>query len=110
MLALAKASMLRPRLLLVDELSLGLAPTVVGQLLQRVHDLRAAGTTIVLVEQSVNLALPVCERAYLLERGTLRFSGLGKDLLERGDLLRAVFLHGADAGSEAARKAPGGTP
>ena len=97
MLALAKAAILRPRLLLIDELSLGLAPTVVGELLDRVQDLRAAGTTIVLVEQSVNLALSVCERAYFLERGTVRFTGPGSELLQRTDLLRAVFLHGADA-------------
>jgi ABC-type branched-subunit amino acid transport system ATPase component/predicted MFS family arabinose efflux permease len=92
MLALAKAAILRPRLLLIDELSLGLAPTVVGELLDRVGDLREAGSTIVLVEQSVNLALSVCERAYFLERGEVRFSGRGDDLLARDDLLRAVFL------------------
>jgi ABC-type branched-subunit amino acid transport system ATPase component/predicted MFS family arabinose efflux permease len=92
MLALAKAAILRPRLLLIDELSLGLAPTVVGELLDRVGDLREAGSTIVLVEQSVNLALSVCERAYFLERGEVRFSGRGEDLLARDDLLRAVFL------------------
>lgn len=92
MLALAKAAILRPRLLLIDELSLGLAPAVVGELLARVNDLREAGSTIVLVEQSVNLALSVCERAYFLERGSVRFSGLGSELLTRDDLLRAVFL------------------
>ena len=92
MLALAKAAILRPRVLLIDELSLGLAPTVVGELLDRVNDLREAGSTIVLVEQSVNLALSVCERAYFLERGQVRFEGLGRDLLARDDLLRAVFL------------------
>lgn len=92
MLALAKAAILRPRLLLIDELSLGLAPAVVAELLARVDDLRAAGSTIVLVEQSVNLALSVCERAYFLEHGSVRFSGPGSDLLGRDDLLRAVFL------------------
>ena len=97
MLALAKAAILRPRLLLVDELSLGLAPAVVGDLMGRLVALRDQGSTVLLVEQSVNLALTVCERAYFLERGQVRFSGLGKDLLERDDLLRAVFLQGADA-------------
>lgn len=97
MLALAKAALLRPRLLLIDELSLGLAPRVVSELLQRVADLRDDGTTIVLVEQSVNLALSVAERAYFLERGQVRFTGAGKDLLARTDLLRAVFLTGAAA-------------
>jgi ABC-type branched-subunit amino acid transport system ATPase component len=97
MLALAKAAILRPRLLLVDELSLGLAPVVVGELMQRLTTLRDQGSTILLVEQSVNVALSVCERAYFLERGQVRFSGRGADLLERDDLLRAVFLRGADA-------------
>jgi ABC-type branched-subunit amino acid transport system ATPase component/sugar phosphate permease len=92
MLALAKAAIVRPRVLLIDELSLGLAPAVVGELLERVNDLREAGSTVVLVEQSVNLALSVCERAYFLERGQVRFEGLGRDLLARDDLLRAVFL------------------
>jgi ABC-type branched-subunit amino acid transport system ATPase component len=92
MLALAKAAILRPRLLLIDELSLGLAPAVVSTLLDRVTDLRDAGSTVVLVEQSVNLALSVSERAYFLERGTVRFSGAGEELLGRHDLLRAVFL------------------
>ncbi len=103
MLALAKAAILRPRLLLLDELSLGLAPAIVGELMGRLAALRDAGSTVVLVEQSVNLALSVCERASFLERGQVRFSGLGHDLLARTDLLRAVFLEGAGAaGADAA--------
>jgi ABC-type branched-subunit amino acid transport system ATPase component len=97
MLALAKATLLRPQVLLIDELSLGLAPSVVGQLLDRVRGLRDAGTTVLLVEQSVNLALTIADRAYFLERGQVRFEGAAADLLGRDDLLRAVFLHGAAA-------------
>lgn len=98
MLALAKAVVTRPRLLLVDELSLGLAPTIVGQLLERLKLLKDDGTSIVLVEQSVNVALSVADRAYFLEKGTVRFEG-GSELLERTDLLRSVFLGGlADDG------------
>src|SRR5205823_3824838 len=95
MLALAQAFMTRPRLLLVDELSLGLAPTVVGHLLDVLRTVHAAGTTIVLVEQSVNVALTLAERAVFMEKGEVRFTGPTADLLERDDILRSVFLEGA---------------
>jgi ABC-type branched-subunit amino acid transport system ATPase component len=97
MLALAKASMLRPRLLLIDELSLGLAPIIVGQLLDMVRQINADGTAVVLVEQSVNIALNLAQHAYFMERGAVKFDGRSKDLLARDDLLRAVFLEGAAA-------------
>ena len=97
MLALAKAVILRPRLLLVDELSLGLAPAVVRRLLDAVREINAAGTAVVLVEQSVTVALQLARHAYFLERGTVRFDGPADELLVRRDLLRAVFLQGAGA-------------
>jgi ABC-type branched-subunit amino acid transport system ATPase component len=81
--------------LLIDELSLGLAPIVVGQLLEMVRAINASGTAVVLVEQSVNVALSVAHHAYFMERGEVRFDGPSEDLLGRGDLLRAVFLEGA---------------
>ncbi|MEY2468133.1 MAG: hypothetical protein QOF21_831 [Actinomycetota bacterium] len=94
MLTLAQSFLLRPRLLLIDELSLGLAPTVVQDLLVAVRAMNAAGTTIVIVEQSVNVALNLAQRAYFLEKGEVRFSGATADLLKRRDLLRSVFLEG----------------
>ncbi|MDQ2647988.1 MAG: ATP-binding cassette domain-containing protein, partial [Actinomycetota bacterium] len=94
MLALAKALMLRPRLLLIDELSLGLAPVIVGQLLELVREINAGGTAVVLVEQSVNIALELAEHAFFLERGAVQFDGPSSDLRGRDDLLRAVFLEG----------------
>ncbi|MDY7106995.1 MAG: ATP-binding cassette domain-containing protein, partial [Actinomycetota bacterium] len=94
MLALAMAFLSRPRLLLIDELSLGLAPTVVAQLLPVITELKERGTTIVLVEQSVNVALEVAEHAYFMEKGEVRFSGPTAELLERPDVLRSVFLAG----------------
>ncbi len=106
MLALAKAVLLQPKVLLIDELSLGLAPTIVTQLLERITAMRDAGMSIVLVEQSVNLALSVADRAYFLERGQVRFEGIGSDLLARDDLLRAVFLAGADAADMTGAKPP----
>jgi ABC-type branched-subunit amino acid transport system ATPase component len=95
MLGLSKALMLRPRLLLIDELSLGLAPVIVGQLLEMVRHINADGTAVVLVEQSVNIALNLVEHAYFMEKGEMRFDGRSTELLERTDLLRAVFLQGA---------------
>ena len=97
MLALAKAIMLEPELLCIDELSLGLAPVVVQDLLQVVERLKEQGTTMVIVEQSVNVALSIADRAVFMERGQVKFEGPAKDLLERGDLLRAVFLSGEGA-------------
>jgi len=97
MLGLSKALMLRPRLLLIDELSLGLAPVIVGQLLELVRQINADGTAVVLVEQSVNIALNLVDHAYFMEKGEMRFDGRASELLARDDLLRAVFLHGAGA-------------
>ena len=99
MLGLSKALMLRPRLLLIDELSLGLAPVIVGQLLEMVRRINADGTAVVLVEQSVNIALNLVEHAYFMEKGEMRFNGRADELLARDDLLRAVFLSGVSATS-----------
>ena len=101
MLALGRALMLEPRVLLIDELSLGLAPVVVERLLHTVRSLSAAGTTIVLVEQSVNIALSLATTAYFLERGTVRFGGPAADLADRDDLVRSVFLEGAGSALQA---------
>ena len=108
MLALAMSFVMRPKVLLIDELSLGLAPVVVGQLLPIVRRMADDGVTVVLVEQSVNVALTVAERAYFMERGTIMFDGPTKELLERPDLLRSVFLSAAapGAGDEAQRATP----
>ena len=95
MLALGRALMIEPRVLLIDELSLGLAPVVVERLLHTVRSLSAAGVTVVLVEQSVNIALSLATTAYFLERGTVRFGGPAADLVDRDDLVRSVFLEGA---------------
>ncbi len=95
MLALAMSFVMRPKVLLIDELSLGLAPVVVGELLPIVRRMADDGVTVVLVEQSVNVALTVAERAYFMERGTIMFDGPTKELLDRPDLLRSVFLASA---------------
>jgi branched-chain amino acid transport system ATP-binding protein len=101
MLSLAQAFIARPRLLLIDELSLGLAPTVVESLLDIVRAIHDNGTTIVLVEQSVNTALKLAKRAAFMEKGEVRFEGPTEELLERPDILRAVFLKGGARGEQA---------
>src|SRR5690606_19489446 len=96
-LALAMTLLLRPRVLLIDELSLGLAPMVVGELCEVVRSLNRGGVTVVVVEQSVNVALTLAERAVFLEKGEVRFEGRTRELLERPDVLRSVFIEGAAA-------------
>jgi ABC-type branched-subunit amino acid transport system ATPase component len=93
-LALAKALQLDPVLLCIDELSLGLAPVIVGELLEIVDAIRATGVSMILVEQSLNVAAAMCERAVFMEKGAVRFEGPTAELLERDDIARAVFLGG----------------
>jgi ABC-type branched-subunit amino acid transport system ATPase component len=104
-LGLGMAFVAKPRLLIIDELSLGLAPTIVEQLLDIVRAIHDQGCTIVLVEQSVNVALTIASRAYFMEKGEVRFSGPTEELLERGDILRSVFLQGAASGKGAKSRA-----
>jgi branched-chain amino acid transport system ATP-binding protein len=100
MLTIAMALLTRPKLLMIDELSLGLAPVVVEKLLEVVKQINEDGVTIILVEQSVNVALTLADRAVFMEKGEVRFDGATKDLLERPDILRSVFLEGASAVSD----------
>jgi len=92
MLGLSMALHSKPKVLLIDELSLGLAPAVVERILPVIKQIAAQGTAIIIVEQSVNLALTIADRAYFMEKGQIRFNGSTKDLLNRPDLLRSVFL------------------
>src|SRR5438067_2028470 len=100
-LGLGMAFVAKPRLLIIDELSLGLAPTIVEQLLDIVRAIHDQGCTIILVEQSVNVALTIASRAYFMEKGEVRFSGPTQDPLERGYILRSVVLEGAAGGKGA---------
>ncbi|MGI8792055.1 MAG: MFS transporter [Acidimicrobiales bacterium] len=96
-LSLAQAFLTKPRLLMIDELSLGLSPAVVGQLLEIVREIHARGVTIIVVEQSVNVALTLAERAIFMEKGEVKFNGKTSDLLARPDILRAVYVKGTGA-------------
>ena len=96
-LAIARALMTRPELLMIDELSLGLAPIVIERLMETVTQLvDEEGLTVVIVEQQAGFALGATDRAYFLEKGVVRYEGPSGGLLERTDLLRSVFLAGAN--------------
>ena len=99
-LSLALAFLERPRLLMIDELSLGLSPAVVGQLIDIVKELNRRGITIIVVEQSVNVALTIAEKAIFMEKGEVKFFGDTAELLRRPDILRAVYVKGTGALTE----------
>jgi branched-chain amino acid transport system ATP-binding protein len=91
MCAMARAMMARPVLLMVDEMSLGLAPIIVDQLMERLNDIRRQGVTILLVEQDIHLALSAADRAYVLETGRMVREGPAKELIEDPELRRAYL-------------------
>ena len=97
MLALAQAFMARPRILMIDELSLGLSPAAVGELLEKVKEIHARGTTVIVVEQSVNVALNLAQRAVFMEKGEVKFAGPTAELMRRPDILRSVYVKGTGA-------------
>lgn len=100
MLVLAKSLVMVPKLILIDELSLGLAPKVVEDLVAILRDLNERGISFVIVDQHVDLALDIASRAYFIERGAVKYSGRAEGLRGRDDLLRSVFLTGAFAEEE----------
>jgi branched-chain amino acid transport system ATP-binding protein len=106
MLALASALVCRPELLLVDELSLGLAPVVVQRLIPTIRSLAQGGIGILLIEQFATVALGLAERAYVMEGGRIRYDGHAKELREKPELLQSAYLLRAmptrNGGSQAA--------
>ncbi len=93
MLAVARGLMAQPKLLLLDEPSLGLAPLIVQNLFATIRQIRSRGVTILLVEQNANMALSVADRGYVLETGTLTVSGTAQELLGN-EQVRAAYLGG----------------
>ncbi|WRS27379.1 ABC transporter ATP-binding protein [Oscillospiraceae bacterium MB08-C2-2] len=93
MLAMGRALMSRPKLLMLDEPSMGLAPILVEQIFSIIHEMNKAGTTILLVEQNAQMALSIADRAYVLETGKIAISGTGKELAE-SDSIRKAYLGG----------------
>jgi len=98
MTAIARAIMAKPRLLLLDEPSLGLAPLVVDQIMEQIVKLRHGGCTLLLVEQNARLALAVSDRAYVIETGRIAFSGSADELL-RSESIQDAYLGGRDDSS-----------
>ena len=91
MLAIGRGLMSRPKFLMIDEPFLGLAPRVVTEILEIIRKINAAGVTVLFIEQNVQLALSVSDRAYVLESGRMVLSGTAKEVLE-SDLVRTVYL------------------
>jgi branched-chain amino acid transport system ATP-binding protein len=98
MVAVARGMMAKPKLLLLDEPSLGLAPMIVQQVFRIITEIRARGATVLLVEQNANMALSVADRGYVLEAGTLLLSGKPEELWH-DDHVRAAYLGGLAAAS-----------
>ena len=93
MLAMGRALISAPKLLMLDEPSMGLAPILVGQIFDIVRELHKAGTTILLVEQNAEMALKVADRAYVLESGRVTLSGTGSELA-KSDAIKKAYLGG----------------
>lgn len=91
MLAMGRALMSKPKLMMLDEPSMGLAPILVQQIFDIVKELNKAGTTILLVEQNAEMALEVADRAYVLETGKIKLSGTGKELAQSDEIKKAYL-------------------
>ena len=91
MLAMGRALMSRPKLLMLDEPSMGLAPILVQQIFDIIKELHKAGTTILLVEQNAEMALEVADRAYVLESGRIKLSGTGLELAQSDEIKKAYL-------------------
>ena len=91
MLAIGRALMTQPRLLLLDEPSLGLAPMLVQQIFQTIKEIRQQGTTVLLVEQNANMALSVADRGYVIETGEIPLSGTCASLLKNPSVQKAYL-------------------
>ena len=99
MVVLAQALIAQPRYMLIDELSLGLAPVVVSRLIPVIAAIAEDGTGVLLIEQFATVALGLANHAHVMEGGRLRFSGLARDLREQPELLRSAYLLRGSAGS-----------
>lgn len=93
MLAMGRALMSRPKLIMMDEPSMGLAPILVEQIFDIIRDLHKSGTTILLVEQNAEMALRIADRAYVLESGRIKLTGTGAELA-RSDEIKKAYLGG----------------
>jgi branched-chain amino acid transport system ATP-binding protein len=118
MVVLAQALVSQPRYMLIDELSLGLAPVVVNRLIPAIRAVTESGIGVLLIEQFATVALGLAHRTHIMESGQLRFSGLARELRAKPELLRSAYLlRGSNSASSistgsnstVSRPAPGGT-
>lgn len=91
MLAIGRALMSRPRLLLLDEPSMGLAPILVQEIFSIITDINREGTTILLVEQNASMALQIANRAYVMETGSIVLTGTGSELMQSEEIKKAYL-------------------
>jgi branched-chain amino acid transport system ATP-binding protein len=98
MLAISRGLMSRPRMLLMDEPSMGLAPLLVRQVAETILQLNAQGVTVLLVEQMASMALAVADRAYVLQNGAVRLKGASSSVRENAEVVR-LYLGGAASAS-----------
>jgi branched-chain amino acid transport system ATP-binding protein len=106
MLVLAQALVSQPRYILIDELSLGLAPVVVNRLIPKIRAFAESGIGVLLIEQFATVALGLANHAYVMEGGRLRFSGPAGELRGQPELLRSAYLLRGSGGSAAQQDAP----
>lgn len=97
MVVLAQALASKPRIVVVDELSLGLAPVVVKRLMPVIEQVAASGTGVLLIEQFAHVALALANRAYVIEGGRIQYSGTAQELRDNPDIVKAAYLLGVDA-------------
>ena len=91
MLAMGRALMSQPKLLMLDEPSMGLAPILVQQIFDIIAELHKSGTTVLLVEQNAEMALQIADRAYVLESGRIKLTGTGKELASSDEIKKAYL-------------------
>ena len=110
MVVLAQALVSNPRFVVIDELSLGLAPVVVNRLVPTIRSVAEAGAGVLLIEQFATLALGLANRAYIMEGGRIQFSGMAKELREKPELLQSAYLLRGSNGTGAAQAVAGAEP
>ncbi len=91
MLAMGRALMSKPKILLLDEPSMGLAPLLVNEIFSIIRDINKSGTTVLLVEQNANMALSIADRAYVMETGNIVLEGTGEELSKSDDIKKAYL-------------------
>jgi branched-chain amino acid transport system ATP-binding protein len=110
MVVLAQALVSQPKYILIDELSLGLAPVIVNRLIPTIREIAESGIGVLLIEQFVTVALGLANRAHIMEGGRIQFSGLAKELREKPELLHTAYLLRGSNGSARTPAAAGTEP